>query len=183
MLKQISLLLWLVVIACSGGKTIIRSDPPTAFVFIDGAPKGVTPLEVKLDCDKDKKFEIKITSPGYKSQSKTISCDRLLGTGKNIFFKLEPGDEGGNQEIIKPEISFISPEERSFGVINIKSIPSEAEVYLNEKLLGTTPLIGKKIQCGDYQLKVTKSGFKPWVKKVQISSGSQQEYSPILEEE
>ncbi|MCX8012522.1 MAG: PEGA domain-containing protein [Desulfobacterota bacterium] len=183
MLKRIvSLFLLLGLIGCSGGKTIIRSDPPTAFIFINGVSKGVTPLEIKLDCDKDKEFEIKIACPGYKSQTKTIPCSRLLGLDQTIFFKLEPGGEE-DQEILKTESLIATSGQPGFGIISIKSIPTQAEVYLNERLIGITPILGKKIRCGDYNLKVNKSGFKPWIKEVQITPGSEQEVYSILEEQ
>lgn len=179
MMKKLVWFLLVGIVACSGGKTIIRSDPPTAFVTINGVHKGVTPLEIKLDCEKTRKFVVEISSPGYLTQTKVLSCGRVLGMQKGIFIELQPGEEPEKREM--PSGSFSSKED--FGTIKIKSLPAEAEVYLNDEFIGTTPFVKQKIKSGDYTLEVHKSGFKNWRQDVQIKSGSEQEYFPILEEE
>ncbi|HPD61350.1 MAG TPA: PEGA domain-containing protein, partial [Thermodesulfobacteriota bacterium] len=127
------------IVACSGGKTVIRSEPPTAFVTINDIPKGVTPLEVKLDCDKTKEYKIKISYPGYQTKTKNIECGYIRGAKKQIFFELEPGEDtaGGETPSIPQTLG-------DFATIKIKSMPSEAEVYLNNELIGTSPLVKKK---------------------------------------
>ncbi|MFH0811212.1 MAG: PEGA domain-containing protein [Pseudomonadota bacterium] len=174
-------LIWLLLIgfsACSGGKTVIRSEPPTAFVTINGVPKGVTPLEIKLDCDETRKFKVVIVSPGYVPQTKTIHCRRFWGARKNILVELKPG-----QSPIKKELLSSPSTQEDFGTIEIKSIPSEADVFLNDTFIGTTPLNNQRIKSGNYSLEVRKQGFKPWSENVQITPRSNMEYSPILEEE
>ena len=175
-------MIWILLIgiaaACSGGKTVIRSDPPTAFVTINEISKGVTPLEIKLDCDKTKNYKIKISYPGYQTQTKDIKCGYVTGAKKEIYFELEPGEEAGQGE------TPLAPQDLGdVGSIKVKSMPSEAEVYLNNKLMGTSPLSNKKIKPGTYLLEVRKQGFKNWRKEIKITPGSEQEFFPILEAE
>ena len=178
---MIKYMIWFLLIgiaACSGGKTVIRSDPPTAFVTINDTPKGVTPLEIKLDCDKTKDYKIKISYPGYQTQTKDIECGYIRGAKKQIFFELEPGEDtaGGETPSIPQNLG-------DFATIKIKSMPSEAEVYLNNEMIGISPLVKKKIKPGAYLLEVHKQGFKHWREEIKISPGSEQEFFPILEAE
>lgn len=174
-------LLWLPLIllfaACSG-KTIIRSEPPTAFVTINGMSKGVTPLEVKLDCGGIREFEVTVFLPGYLPQTQTVPCRRIRGPYKNVFFELEPGQAPVPQ--MEPSLPPIKEE---FGFVEIKSIPSGSEVFLNNAFIGTTPISAQRIKSGYYFLEIRKRGFKPWKKEIRIHQESKKEYFPILEEE
>ena len=178
MIKHMIWLLLIGIAACSGGKTVIRSDPPTAFVSINEIPKGVTPLEIKFDCDKTKNYNIKISYPGYQTQTKDIECGYIRGAKKGIFFELEPGEDtaGGETPSVPQNLE-------DFANIEIKSMPSEAEIYLNDKMIGTSPLIKKKIKPGTHLLELRKQGFKQWREEIQITPGSEQEFFPILEAE
>jgi len=178
MMKHIIWLLLIGIAACSGGKTVIRSEPPTAFVTINEIPKGVTPLEIKLDCDKTKDYKIKISCPGYQAQTKDFECGYIRGAKKGIFFELEPGED-----TTSGETPSVPQNLEDFASIKIKSMPSEAEVYLNNKMIGTSPLIKKKVKPGTYVLEVRKQGFKQWTEEIQITPGSEQEFFPILEAE
>lgn len=178
MMKHIIWLFLIVIVACSGDKTVIRSDPPTAFVTINKKPKGVTPVEVSLDCNKTEKFTIQVSCPGYQTITKDFDCRFLIGAKKEIFFELAPGEDttGG-------ETTFTPQNQDELASIKIKSTPSEAEVYMNNELIGTAPLTKKKIKAGTYLLEVRKQGFKDWKEDIQITSGSEQEFFPILESE
>lgn len=174
-------LIWVFLVflaACSGKSTIIRSEPPMAFVTINGVPKGVTPLELKLDCDKTDKFEIQVAAPGFRTQTKVLKCRKVRGIKKGIFFELKPGEQT-TPTGLKPDL----PNKQQWGTLKIKSVPHEAEVYLDDKFIGTTPFIEPNIKIGGYVLEVRKPDFKPWRRDIQVSAGSVQEYCPILEEE
>lgn len=176
--RRLIWLLFIVIAACSSGKTIIRSEPPTALVSINGVPKGVTPLEVKLNCNETKKFKIQVSAPGYRALTKIIHCRRILGPKKDIIFELKPGEASPVKEWPS-----LPSGQKDFGTIEIKSIPSESEVFLNDDLIGTTPIMERRIKGGNYILEVRKKGFKSWRESIEIKPGEKREYSPILEEE
>jgi hypothetical protein len=178
MMKHMIWILLIGIAACSGGKTVIRSEPPTAFVTINGIPKGVTPLEIKLNCDKTKDYKIKISYPGYQTQTRDIKCGYITGAKKEIYFELEPG-----QDTAQGETPPVPQNLGDLGGIKVKSMPSEAEVYLNNKMIGTSPLTKIKIKPGSYLLEVRKQGFKTWKEEIQITPSSEQEFFPILEAE
>ena len=172
------LFMFIVIAACSGRKTVIHSEPPTALITINGVSKGVTPLEIKLDCKETREFEISAFLPGYLPQTTTISCRRVLGPKKDVFLELKPGQS--------PREKMLSPPPQTkeeFGTIEIKSIPSKSEVFLNNNFVGATPITAQKIKSGYYLLEIRKRGFKPWRKEIRINPNSRMKYFPILEEE
>lgn len=174
-------LIWLplvLFIASCSGKTLIRTDPPTAFVTINGIAQGVTPLEVQLDCEETRQFEVSVFLPGYLPQTQTVPCRRIRGPYKNLFFELEAG-----QAPIPQMEPSLPPIKEEFGSVEIKSIPTGSEVFLNNTYIGTTPIATQRIKSGAYLLEIRRRGFKPWRKEIRILPESKTECFPILEEE
>ncbi|MBN2467192.1 MAG: PEGA domain-containing protein [Deltaproteobacteria bacterium] len=166
--------------ACAGrGKTVIRSDPPTAYVSVNGVSEGVTPLEIELDCDKNKHFEVVVSLPGYLPESREISCRRFLGRRKDLFVRLKAGED--NSE--KPLPAALPPTKKNFGTIEVKAFPSGSEVFLDDTYLGTTPITKGSVDSGEHVVEVRKNGFQPWKKTFDLKPGAKRIFSPILEEE
>jgi hypothetical protein len=61
----------------------------------------------------------------------------------------------------------------STGEIIVDSFPKECEVYLNGELKGTTPLTIKSLGFGDYELKVSKDGYKEDMRNVVLDRNNQ----------
>jgi len=55
--------------------------------------------------------------------------------------------------------------------LSIRSIPSRAEVYLNGRLKGKTPLQLKNLKKGQYRLNISKKGFAEYSKRLVLSEG------------
>lgn len=165
-------------VGCFNGRTIVRSEPPTASVSINGAAMGVTPVELKLDCHKTGALEITVSRRGYVPQTKTVGCRRFFGMDRNVIFVLEPGEAP-----LEAEAAVVPEPVEAFGSLEVKSIPSGAQVYLNDMLLGTTPLSNDKVKSGTYVMEVRKEGFKTWKKDLQVISQSRSKECPILQEE
>lgn len=72
--------------------------------------------------------------------------------------------------------------EPSLSSINIKSSPDGAEITVDGKYMGSTPST-LRLSSGDHQIRLEKSGFKPWEKTLTVSSGESATVSPSLEQE
>jgi PEGA domain-containing protein len=63
-----------------------------------------------------------------------------------------------------------APDQTAGAQLEVSSIPSGAEIEIDGNFVGSTPsTVGAT--AGQHQLAVKKKGFKPWEKKVSISSG------------
>ena len=58
-----------------------------------------------------------------------------------------------------------------FGFITIKSVPSEADVYIDKEKVGTTPYLAERISAGQHRVEVKKNGFLPFVEIADIKAG------------
>ncbi len=134
-------------------KVVINSEPEGAEIFLNGNYVGITPLEEKLYFDKNQKYVFIIKKEGYYPAKVTVSYKPKNKT--EYIVKLKK---------LKKEVT-------------IKSEPSNAEVYLNGKYIGLTPLkntfyFNEKKQ---YVLELRKDKYEP--KKIVIA------YNPIDKKE
>ncbi len=67
----------------------------------------------------------------------------------------------------------------AWGQMEITSTPEGAEVYIDGKQQGQTPLLAEVLETGT-EVSITKSGFKPWSKTLTVTAGSEASYPTII---
>jgi major membrane immunogen (membrane-anchored lipoprotein) len=112
------------------GTLVIQSDPPDAEIIFDGTPKGKTPLTLE----------------------RVISNNYTLELRKELYL-----DWTGNVQIIDGQVTTMPPIPLTpnFGTLEVNYKPEGATVYLNEKMIGNTPLPPVKLKPDTYSLRVT----------------------------
>ena len=60
-----------------------------------------------------------------------------------------------------------------YGSLHVKGTPSKASVYVDGKLVGTSPLIVNDILIGEHQVKVEKDGCAVWKKTVTVAENEE----------
>ena len=166
--------------ACGSGKTLIRSDPPTADITINGKYEGVTPLEIKMGCKKKSEYKIVASKDGYETKSKIVSCRLIGGLPKNIFFDIDPiSDYKKEEQLVEKK-----EEEKSvgYGTVTVKSTPQNTKIFLDNNFIGQAPYVIPKIEAGTHELELEKEGFKSWTKKIYVVPNSVVSVNAILEE-
>jgi len=72
------------------------------------------------------------------------------------------------------------PPEPITGTVSISSMPYLAEVFVDGESIGYTPA-KLKLPPGKHSFRCEKSGYKPWAKEVNVSTGSEQTLDATLE--
>lgn len=135
----------------------VKSEPSGARVYIDGKELGDTPLS--LSDIKAGRHQIRVVKEGYESYEASMET----GVGrKEVFARLR-------QVLLKSELL-------------IRTDPTRATIYLNEKPVGTSPFEGKGLSPGKYQVRVTQEGYETWMKDVVVETGKKAEVLAKLEE-
>ena len=124
------------------GVLLVRSDPKGAEVHLDGRFVGITPL--KLEKVEVGKHEISIFKDGF---------DRLYDEVKI---------ESGRIAVYRGVLG---------GKVEVKSVPEGAEVILNGRRIGHTPLRSPQLPPGSYTVLIRKPGFRDIWSKVTVSTG------------
>jgi hypothetical protein len=96
-----------------------------------------------------------------------IGLSLILGT-TILLYRAYGFELGNNGQVIQQGLVFIS------------SQPNPANIYLDKRLDGTT---NKRIflQAGQYTFRLTRSGYRPWVRDVTVQGGSVEHFDyPVL---
>ena len=61
-----------------------------------------------------------------------------------------------------------APQPPRAGILTIESTPDAAEIYLDSKLLATTPVRRLRLTAGDHSITIKKAGYLDWVRDFQV---------------
>jgi hypothetical protein len=94
---------------------------------------------------------------------------------KSFIFDHE-GEIGGLLKIMETiandmasKVTGSKKEEEKFGMIQIKSEPQKANIYLDEQLVGSSPLVLKEVPVGTHSLQLKANGYEDYQRKIMIS--------------
>ncbi len=130
------------------GSLAITSDPAGAEVYLDGDYVGTTVLNkpVKVDDLIEGRYNVKLIAGGYVDWQGEIVVMPKMSQSFNVPLIAKPGS------------------------MTISSEPPEAEVYLDNNLVGKTPLTLKEVAEGEHDLRIVKETYKEWTRKVVVRS-------------
>ncbi|HRT37678.1 MAG TPA: PEGA domain-containing protein, partial [Caldisericia bacterium] len=63
--------------------------------------------------------------------------------------------------------------------LTVYSDPTDAQVFLNDKPIGNTPITNYKIEKGEYSLRVKKEGYKEYLTKFTVEYGQTITFSDL----
>jgi hypothetical protein len=64
----------------------------------------------------------------------------------------------------------------------VDSRPAGARVFVDEKLVGTTPLLIDAVAVGDHAVRLELDGFNPWTASTKVAGGERTRVSGSLEQ-
>jgi len=73
-----------------------------------------------------------------------------------------------------PEVSFA-------GVLVVESRPPGADVFVDGKLVGITPLVLARVDAGEHAVRLERDGYRRWSASVRIVSGERNRVAASLE--
>jgi len=146
----------------------LLSSPAKALVFIDGDSIGKTPLENYAL--RPGRHAVSFNKDNYQSLDTTI----YLGVGKylSLSMVLDPiiiREEPAKQKS-KPAQKLID-KPAALASLSIQSQPTNAQIWINGKPSGKTPLRLKNIKSGSYQIVIRKERFEDFSKRIIVKSG------------
>lgn len=136
------------------GTLNVSSIPQPAQILLNGSPVGFTPDSISLPVGY---YSLKLTYPNYTDYNRNIRIRNNVTTTVSAIMKPIPVPKVGN--------------------LNVSSIPFGAATafYLNGSYKGTIPADGRQIDnlpVGRYEVKLTRDGYKDWIKVVRVYNGS-----------
>lgn len=144
--------------AIGTGQLQITSEPSGADVFINNDHQGATPLTLTLPSGSVKVLISKGADLLPCSRNVTIKPNQQASFGCNLG--------------------------SLYGEVILNSNPTHADVYLNGKKLGKTPLTIKKVKRSQsHTLKIERSGYQPWSTTLEMENSAKKSFNVELEKE
>jgi len=135
------------------GITVIQSEPSGAEIVINGQKIGNTPYQGELVAGQ---YQLEIRRPLYYPDASA--------------FDLKEGETKELNRILKPK----------FGYLTVTSAPLGGSVYLDEKLIGTTPIENREIESIRHSLKVQIPMYHDYSEEFQIKDGESKTVSSTM---
>lgn len=131
----------------------ITALPDNAAVFLNGKAVGATPIgDLPVTAGKN---TLRLQKPGYLPRDTMLVIPSNQAT--NLFFTLE-------------KIS-LSPVPPTTGGVRINSSPTDAMVWLNNKIVGKTPFEDKELKAGRYRLQISAESYDDVTDSITVRSG------------
>jgi len=133
----------------------IDSDPRGADVYLDGRFQGTTPLRAT-------------SQPGRRTVRIELDGYRVFET----TLRLSPGES----RRVSADLERVP----TTGTLRFESNPDGADVFVNGRFEGTTPIVAREFQPGTYDVSFERSGYTPERRTVTVRRGESQTVSVRL---
>lgn len=140
------------------GSIRVTSDPPGADIFIEGTHRGKTPATIPVPAGR---VALLISAGGQ-----SLPCNKTV-------------------QVQAGETSSVHCEGGSlFGKIIITTYPPRADVILDGKNLGKTPVTVKKVKRNqDHTIRLVLKGYQPWAQSFDLQDSPTKTFNVDLREE
>ena len=145
------------------GRLLVRSTPAGARVSIDGRDGGVTPAVVR-DLARGS-HSVRVTRDGYIAEERRIVIAPRR-EAVSITVLLSPA---------------VATNGRFVGDLTVQSRPTGAKVFLDGKLMGSTPLSLTTVTAGEHAVRLERDGYRRWSSQVRIVASEQNRVTASLE--
>jgi hypothetical protein len=164
----------------------VRSTPSGARVSVDGKDAGATPATIRELAAGS--YTVRVTRDGYRpverrvsitsgrpAQALSVTLDRARGAPE----PRAATDRRANQPAAAAART--NPPAGGTGSLFVNSRPAGANVFVDGKLIGTTPLLLPALALGDHAVHMELDGYRRWASSVRIAPGEESRVTGSLE--
>jgi hypothetical protein len=158
----------------------VRSTPAGAHVTVDGKDAGPTPATVR-DLAIGAHL-IRVSREGYVTEERHVTLThRQTAQSLTISLERERTTASRGTQTTAPAPTTPGTLGRFAGTVLIESRPTGAKVFLDGKLIGTTPLAMSSVSAGEHAVRLEYDGYRRWTSSVRVVSGEQNRITASLE--
>ncbi|MEJ2051513.1 MAG: serine/threonine protein kinase, partial [Calditrichota bacterium] len=149
----------------------VTSTPSLATVYLNNDSIGLSPL--KNYALPPGQHLLRLTRNDYAPVDTTISP--VSGNQLDLAFQMIP--KITNSELLSEQVAKKSePTTNSvLTAVSIQSDPPHAEIWINNKYRGNTPMKITNLRSGNYRIKISKEGFENTIKNITLNGKSNPE--------
>ena len=150
-----------------GGKSglAVEVSYGDAQVLVNNKIVGKTPFESKSIKPGTNTVLVRNETREYQTSIK------FLPAKKDLIYAVGVIRDLGISDIFSSGQEFWFDKESPEDSLRVISEPSGAEVYLDETKIGVTPFSSQNISSGDYELKISHTGYEPQIARISVHKG------------
>ena len=147
------------------GRLLVRSTPPAVSVLVNGEARGRTPLAL-ADLSYGA-YDVQFVLEGYESQEHrlTISSDEPIAAMSAVLTSRAE----------------TRPASLGVGSVFVDTRPRGVEVWLDQQLVGESPMLISNVSMGAHQVEFKHAGYRDWATTVQVGSSEQARVTASLD--
>jgi hypothetical protein len=155
--------------AASGGpaRLLVRSTPAGATVIVDGAERGTTPLALR---------EVPIGTRAIR-----LEHDGYEPVERRVVLSAERPSRSIDVALVRQRSAAIASDAATHGSLVIESRPPGAQVTIDGRVAGATPLTIARIAAGRHTVLITAPGWAPVTTTVDVKAGARARVAATLE--
>ena len=161
------------------GSVEIRSTPSKAGVTLNGTWRGRTPLTI--DDLRLGRHVVRVVEPGYVAAREEVTLSERTPS-RELSFKLQRTPPPPAKRTAAPAAKPDVPASQSYtGAIYVDSRPRGAQVLVDGKLMGTTPVRIPDIRVGSHVVRLRLEDHRDWTTSTRVTSGQESRVTGSLE--
>lgn len=141
------------------GMILFEAGYPGAELFLNGVSKGTTPDSGILQIESVPSGLYEFTAK--RSGNLTITSQQYVSSNALTVFRVD----------LQPAMT---------GEIMITSTPEGADIYLNNRILGITPLDIPDLPVGTYEIRITHHEYQDWTGQITVTGGGSVSVDAVL---
>jgi serine/threonine-protein kinase len=161
------------------GQIVVRSTPPKAGVIVNGVWRGRTPLTIaRLPLGT---HAVRVVEDGRVAETRRVTLDARVPSA-TVSVSLERAAPARPASSATPSAAPPRPAATTGGLY-LESRPRGARVFVDDQLVGTTPLLISELAPGRHRVRIEHDGYRAWFTTVTIAAGERTRVAASLEEE
>jgi hypothetical protein len=159
---------------------MIRSVPAGATVTIDGTDRGRTPLTVGGLAPGA--HRLRLTRDGYVTENQRIDVPRSRNPrAVRVTLRRVAAAPPARAATGTPNRAPVAASPTFGGMIEVQSLPTGAQVFLDGKRVGSTPISTLAARAGEHVLRLERDGYRRWTSSIRVVAGQRTRVTASLE--
>ena len=161
------------------GRLLVRSTPAGALARIDGREAGQTPVAVRNL--QPGAHQVRVEHDGYAPEERSVTLTKAQPAQSITVMLARQRPQGAQSPPAPGNLPASTAGVRFSGQLMVESRPTGAKVYLDGRLVGSTPLVLRAVQAGEHVVRLENDGYRRWTSSIRVVAAESNRVTASLE--
>jgi hypothetical protein len=162
------------------GSVVVKSTPAGATVLVDGKDYGRTPLTVR-DLAPGA-HRVQVARDGFASEERRLTITAAKSQALNLqLVRARPVSPASTKPSTAAAAAPVVAGGRVPGPLVVESRPPGAKVFVDGRLVGTTPTSLAGLAAGEHAVRLEHEGYRNWSSSIRIDGSEPNRVTASLE--